>query len=215
MSYARITQPVFVPSVPGFSGLGQTDAIATLAARSAELRSLQTTLMSAGALSLRTADGLISSSDSPTLAAIRNWATMHGLSATGTTRTSDGGLAIPSPLLASIMSAVPSVAGGRAVTTPEAPTSAVLPGSTLTTPSRWPSWLPWAGGGAVAIVAIVAISRRGSVAKNPGKKKRRTRTQRSQDELIRREMERLTWYSNSPARRYEEEQRRRRAARSS
>ena len=108
---ARVSRFAPVTIEPGFSGLGQADysTLTTMAPRSRDLISLQTSLMNAGLLSIRTADGVIDSDGSPTLAAIRSWATSNGLSATGVSRSSNGGLVIPAGLAAGIL-------GGASVT---------------------------------------------------------------------------------------------------
>jgi hypothetical protein len=169
---ARVARFAPVTIMPGFSGLGQADSLASLAARSAELVALQTALMSAGVLSIRTADGVISSASSPTLAAIRTWATSHGLSSTGTARTASGGLAIPASLLARITGGAGTTGGSSSETSVSKTGSA--------TESAEPSggggrssvatWMPWAGAGmyllgggaALFLLGAVLLSRRGA-----------------------------------------------------
>jgi hypothetical protein len=161
---ARVARRGPVTIMPGFSGLGQTDTASALAARSAELIALQNALVAAGALTLRTVDGVISSASSPTLASIRAWATSHGLSATGTARTSSGGLTIPSALLTSIIGAAPAgggasggKTGGAATTESETGPS----GGETSIGGGMPRWLPWAAGGAVVLLlGAVVVSRR-------------------------------------------------------
>lgn len=138
-------------------GLGQTPSLTTLPAQSALIVRLQTILMQQGLLSIRTADGLISSATSPTLSALQTWATNNGLSATGLARTGSNGLTIPTALLNAVI-------GGGGTSAPSATTDAksapsdVLPPTSMvldTTSGGVPRWLPWAGG-AVALTVIVA-----------------------------------------------------------
>lgn len=148
-------------------GLGQASSTSTtLPAQSALIVRLQTLLMQGGLLNIHTADGLISSSTSATLVAIRAWATAHGMSSSGVARTSGGGLSIPTPLLNSILgtpsASASSDSGGKgSAATP----SAMLPSSDMvsggTTVGGIPSWIPWVGGGAVLLaVGAVLVSRR-------------------------------------------------------
>lgn len=80
-----------------YAGLGQTPAteMVTFAPRSADLIYIQDYLIRQRLLSLSRPDGVISSTSSPTLAAVRNFATNNGLSATGTARTPSGGITLP------------------------------------------------------------------------------------------------------------------------
>lgn len=157
---ARISRRAPVTIVPG---LGQVDEIVTLAPRSQQLVALQTVLMNAGVLPIRTADGVISS-NSPTLIAVRGWASSHRLATAGIARTSNSGLAIPSSTLASIMGggaapgggsqATPSSGGGKSgggATAPDpARPSATIPDLAPATPS-------WVMPTAVATTAAVLL----------------------------------------------------------
>lgn len=133
-----------------YSGLGQApagSALITLAPRSDDLITVQRRLIDAGLLRLSAPDGVISSTSSPTLTAIRSFATNNGLSATGTARSSTGGLVIPRSLFSAIIAAggadmdfsetITSIATGPAPTTTPAP----MPGS-------GPTALPSKGGAA-------------------------------------------------------------------
>lgn len=133
-----------------YSGLGQApagSALITLAPRSDDLITVQRRLIDAGLLRLSAPDGVISSTSSPTLTAIRSFATNNGLSATGTARSSTGGLVIPRSLFSAIIAAggadmdfsetITSIATGPAPATTPAP----LPGS-------GPTALPSKGGAA-------------------------------------------------------------------
>jgi hypothetical protein len=152
-------------------GLGQTPGSSTsLPAGSALIVRLQTLLMQAGLLNIHTADGIISSSSSATLVAIRAWATAHGMPTTGVARTSGGGLSIPTALLNGILGT--SSTTGPSTTTADgsskgsSPTpSAVLPSPDMvsggTTSSGLPSWVPWVGGGvALLVIGAALLSRR-------------------------------------------------------
>lgn len=148
-----------------YAGLGQTSAPAvSLPAHSALIVALQQSLMSAGLLNIRVADGVISSS-SQTIAAIQAWATRNGLSATGVARTSSGGLTIPQSLLSAILGQAPAQPGAA----PGAPgggkdntalPSAALPDVSLT--DGRPGWVPWAigGGTLVLLLGVGAVAMR-------------------------------------------------------
>jgi len=140
-------------------GLGQTPGTSTtLPAGSALIVHLQTLLMQGGLLNIHTADGIISSSTSATLVAIRAWATAHGMPTTGVSRTSGGGLSIPTALLNGILGTPgtgPSADGGGKGSS--APPSAVLPSPDMVAdggavPGALPRWVPWAG--AALVVAV-------------------------------------------------------------
>lgn len=149
--------------VPGFGGLGQTDEILTYSAGSAEIRALQTALMSAGALGIRTADGRIDADSSPTLAAIRAWATSRGLPTTGIGRASGGGLSVPASIVASILGGGAAPPATPAATIPtKSPPSAVLPEPSLVTSTgRWaPWWIVFGVGGAATVALLYAVARR-------------------------------------------------------
>lgn len=117
-----------------YSGLGQApagSALITLAPRSDDLITVQRRLIDAGLLRLPAPDGVISSTSSPTLTAIRSFATNNGLSSTGTARSSTGGLVIPRALFSAIIAAgsadmdfsetITSIATGPAPVTTPAP----------------------------------------------------------------------------------------------
>jgi hypothetical protein len=140
-------------------GLGQASGTSTsLPAGSALLVRLQTLLMQGGLLNIHTADGVISSSTSATLVAIRAWATAHGTPSAGVSRTSGGGLSIPTALLNGILGTASTT--GPSTTTADggkgAP-SAVLPSPDMVADGGavamgLPRWVPWAAGAAVVAV---------------------------------------------------------------
>jgi hypothetical protein len=163
---ARIARFAPVTIVPGF-GLGQaTLGSATLAARSPQLIAVQRKLIDAGVLALRVPDGVISAT-SPTLAALQQWASANGYSATGAARTSSGGLVIPNELFAALLSSgtAPRTDGGGSSTPGKGGAQATAPAETgpmSVMSGGMPTWLPWAGAAAAAVVvaAIVGFSRR-------------------------------------------------------
>lgn len=143
------------------SGLGQTaSATTSLPSGSALIVRLQTLLMQAGLLNIHTADGVISSSTSATLVAIRAWATAHGQPTTGISRTSGGGLSIPTTLLNAILNG--GGGGGGATTSTTSTTSdggKTTPSAVLPSPDMviggavgLPRWVPWAAGAAVVAI---------------------------------------------------------------
>lgn len=169
---ARISRRVPVTIVPGF-GLGQVGSeLTTLAPGGTEIRAIQTALIHAGVLTLRTADGLISSGTSPTLAAIRTWATSNGLSSTGTARTSNSGLVIPTSLMNRILAVTtapaPEPAGPDSPITPAA--STVLPAFS----GKMPGWVPWVIGGTVVLGMGAFLMGAGTGARITGNRRRRS-----------------------------------------
>jgi len=150
-------------------GLGQASGTSTsLPAGSALLVRLQTLLMQGGLLNIHTADGVISSSTSATLVAIRAWATAHGMPTTGVSRTSGGGLSIPTAMLNGILGTAGTT--GPSTTTADssskgspAPPSTVLPSADMMSdggaiPSGgMPRWVPWVGGGVALLVIVAAV----------------------------------------------------------
>jgi len=113
-------------------GLGQTASFITLAAHSSQLVALQTALMQAGLLNIRTADGVIDSSASATLAAVQQWATSHGFTTGEITRTSDGGLSLPSSALDTILGGGASAPQAVTLTTAGKTTGASITQPNLT-----------------------------------------------------------------------------------
>lgn len=88
-------------------GLGQTasDLVTLTSGTGGGVARLQAKLIEYRMLSLRAPDGRIDSTSSPTLAAIRTYATRNGLSASGLARTSSGGLTLPRQLNDAILTA--------------------------------------------------------------------------------------------------------------
>lgn len=136
-----------------YAGLGQTStavALTQLPPGSALIVRLQSILMQQGVLHISTADGIISSDTSATLAAIRSWATSHSAPSTGISRTSGGGLSIPTVLLNAIL-ATRFSAPATTTPAPDAKASAALPPPEMvidSTPAAGslPRWVPWAAG---------------------------------------------------------------------
>lgn len=149
--------------VPGFGGLGQADDAVTYAAGSAELRAIQTALMNAGALGIRTADGRIDADNSPTLAAIRTWASSRGWATSSIRRTASGGLSLPAGIAASILGTAAPTSDGAAPTkgTPTVAPSATLPDPALTRGDdrRWTTWVAIGAGTAVAAGFVFLLAR--------------------------------------------------------
>lgn len=88
-------------------GLGQTasEMVTLTSGTGGGVARLQAKLIEYRMLSMRAPDGRIDSTSSPTLAAIRSYATRNELSTSGLARTSSGGLTIPRQLNDAILTA--------------------------------------------------------------------------------------------------------------
>ena len=164
-------------------GLGQTSAgsgVVSIPPRSADLTAIQQRLVADGLLHI-TPDGVISSSSSPTLTALRSWATSHGLSATGVARVSTGGaayvggLALRRDLADALLggAAAPAPSGVATTPRPSGGTTSATPGgksdgAAPATPSgpllpyappvQPTDWMPWAIGGGVALLTLGGLA---------------------------------------------------------
>jgi peptidoglycan hydrolase-like protein with peptidoglycan-binding domain len=147
------------------SGLGQAATGITLSAGTGGgVARLQQRLISLGLLAMRVPDGMISSSSSATLTAVRTFATAHGLSATAVTRMSDGGLSVPVGLHDAIMGTVtsppppsgytPSGPGTFVDSKTGAPVTPGSAGPFPTMPASTTNWMPWAIGGSVVVIGL-------------------------------------------------------------
>ena len=136
------------------AGLGQSDSgtITAATGSSGGVARLQAKLIEYGMLSMRAPDGRISSANSATVRAVRSYATRSGLSASGISRTSSGGLTLPRALHDAILAGPPAGAPGA----PAAEEGdASDPGEPGARSSRTPSWLPWAVLGGVGVVGVL------------------------------------------------------------
>jgi len=87
-----------------YSGLGITQSGSnTILDRGADVRALQQRLVAQGDIPASAADGVVSSGTSPTLRAVQASAQAMGLATTTVTRTSTGGLQLPTSLYRTIM----------------------------------------------------------------------------------------------------------------
>lgn len=151
-----------------YAGLGQASSgssLVTLAPRSSELVSVQQRLIAAGLLRLSAPDGTISSATSPTLTAVRSFATSNGLSSTGTARSSTGGLIARRDLLDAIVgSAAPAPSVSEIVAT-ALPGPATTPGTSpakgggggATSPASEPAMEPPSGANPRTILIVAGV----------------------------------------------------------
>lgn len=149
-------------------GLGQTasESVTLTSGTGGGVARLQAKLIEYRMLSMRAPDGRIDSSGSPTLAAIRTYATRNGLSASGLARTTSGGLTLPRQLNDAILTAEmyftegggsPSGGGGSAAKGGGGPDAGG--GGASGGESGGPPWaaIAIAGGSAAALLIGLAV----------------------------------------------------------
>lgn len=144
-------------------GLGQ--AFTAARGASGDVARLQAQLIQYGLLNLRAPDGVISSANSPTVQAVRAYASRAGMSASGVARTSSGGLVLPRPLFDAILAGPPpsggSGDGGDASSGKgggESGGDAFDARSSMQARGGSPSWLPWALGAGAAVVVLGTVA---------------------------------------------------------
>jgi len=146
------------------SGLGQ--AFTAARGASGDVARLQTQLIQYGLLNLRAPDGVISSANSPTVQAVRAYASRAGMSASGVARTSSGGLVLPRPLFDAILAGPPSPSGGSGeggdVSSGkgggESGGDALDARRSTQARAGSPSWLPWVLGAGAAVVVLGTVA---------------------------------------------------------